>query len=129
MAWLFRANILLVIVVGLAGVAAALMFWPSGQLGRAVPQSLKSGDQEIVWLREATNTGWERFVAAVRRLHANRPDLELDDVNAFPGHTTAVPELSIPAEGQKANLWFRWYKLTGDQGTAQWVQALAQQDP
>jgi hypothetical protein len=129
MAWLFRANILLVIVVGLAGVAAALMFWPSGQLGLAVPRPLKSGDQEIVWLREATNTGWERFVAAVRRLHADRPDLELDDVNAFPGHTTAVPELSIRAEGQKSHLWFRWYKLTGDQGTAQWVQALAKRDP
>src|SRR5260370_18889920 len=82
-----------------------------------------------MWRREATKPGGDRFVAAVGRLHAARRDLELDDANAFPGHTTAVPELSIRAEGQKSHLWFRWYKLTGDQGTTQWVQALAKRDP
>jgi hypothetical protein len=129
MHWLFRANILMVIVVGLAVVAGGLMFWPSGQPGRAVPLTLKAGDQEIVWLREATNTGWERFVAAARRLHADRPDLELNDANAFPSLTTSVPELSVRGEGQKSRLWFRWYKLTADQGTAEWVEALCRRDP
>jgi hypothetical protein len=97
---------------------------------QAVPKAIKSGDQEIVWLYPATNTAnWERFVSAARRFHADRPDLVLDDSNAFPSQTTAVPELAFSSGAGKSRLWFRWYKLTGDAGTREWVQALANRNP
>src|SRR6516165_6139842 len=117
MAWLFRSNFLVLVVAGLA-LAAAWVVWPfsgSGSSGQAVPKAIKAGDQEIVWLYPATNTAnWERFVTAARRFHADRPDLILDDSNAFPSQTTAVPELAFSFGAAKPRLWFRWYKLTGD---------------
>jgi len=97
MTWLFRSNFLVLIVAALA-LAAAWVVWPfsgSGSSGQAVPKAIKTGDQEIVWLNPATSAAnWERFVTAARRFHADRPDLLLDDSNAFPGQTTAVPELA-----------------------------------
>ena len=131
MSWLYRSNLLVLVVVALA-LAAAWVVWPfsgSGSAGQAVPSPLEKGDQEVVWLNPATAVNWERFVAAARRLVADRHELVLDDSNAFPSQTTAVPELAISWGQGKPRLWFRWYKLTGDLGTPQWVQALAQRHP
>jgi hypothetical protein len=113
--------------------AAAWVVWPLGMsnpTGQAVPKAIKTGDQEIVWLYPAINmSDWERFVSAARRFHADRPDLLLDDSNAFPSQSTGVPELAFYFKSGQPRLWFRWYKLTGEAGTHEWVQALAHRNP
>jgi hypothetical protein len=126
MKWLFRPSNLVLVSVALALSAGVLLVWPSNRdLARRVP----AGDQEIVWLNPATNAvSWERFVAAVHQLRTERPDLGLEvapEANPFPSQTTEVPELALAVRGRKGRLWFRWYKLTGDLGPGQWVEALA----
>jgi len=132
MNWLFRSNLLVLVVLGLA-LAAAWIVWPFGRLaptGQAAPKPLEGRDQEIVWLDPATSAvNWERFVAATRRFVADRKDITLDDSNAFPSQTTAVPEIALALGPGKPRLWFRWYKLTGDLGPRQWVRALAKRFP
>jgi hypothetical protein len=100
--------------------------------GSPVARPVPTGDAEVAWMNAATNVvGWERFVAAIRRLEG-KSDLGLkivDDSNAFPEQTTAVPELAITLGGQRRRLWFRWYKMTGDIGTSHWVDALMQRNP
>src|SRR4051812_7323911 len=83
-------------------------------------------------MNAATNVvGWERFVAAIRRLEKNEKlGLTIvDDSNAFPEQTTAMPELAVALAGHRGRIWFRWYKLTGDIGTSHWVDALLRRDP
>src|SRR5262249_6867337 len=136
MKWLFRPSTLVLVSVALALSAGALVLWPGAPTNRAMAQPVQEGDQEIVWLYAATNTApWERFVTAVSRtVHRLRsadiiPGLELDAQNAFPKQTTTVPELALSINGRKGKLWFRWYKLTGDQKTADWVRALLSRRP
>ena len=77
-------------------VAIALVLYLSGRRARK-PQSEPSS--------------WERFVAAVRRLQENAPELGLrlvDESNAFPVQTTSVPEMAITLGPGKGRLWFRW---------------------
>jgi hypothetical protein len=118
---------LLLLSVVLVGGAAALVLWSPPPAIRAAP--LRDGDAEIVWLDSATNeSSWERFVTAVdkagKQLQARYPDLQVEiGDNAFPMHTTTHPELAITVRG-KSRLVFRWYKLTSDQKTEQWVAAL-----
>ena len=133
---LLRPGVLVLVSAALLVGAAVLVLWPVWQGaggGRAVPQPVPEGDQEIVWLNAATtNVAWERFVAAVRRLQTDQPELQLQvvaDANAFPTDTTSVPELAVTVGGHTGRLWFRWYKLTGETGTVAWVQALAQRQP
>src|SRR5438093_13525792 len=94
MSWLYRSNLLVLMVVALA-LAAAWVVWPfsgSGSAGQAVPSPLEKGDQEVVWLNPATAVNWERCVAAARRLVSGRHQLVLDDSNACPSQPTAVAE-------------------------------------
>jgi hypothetical protein len=95
------------------------------------------GDHEIVWLYAATNTSaWERFVAAVRhtaqRLQDDYPGLEPEADEAFPRQTTAVPQVALPL-GRPGlpggRLVFRWYKLTSDWNTQDWVETLLERRP
>lgn len=114
-------------------IAAAVVFvigpgWRS--TGSTVARPVPAGDVEIVWMNAATNVvGWERFVAAIRRLETDDKLKIVDENNAFPEQTTAVPELAVAVPGKPGRLWFRWYKLTGDIGTSQWVEALLQREP
>ncbi|MBV9125963.1 MAG: hypothetical protein JO112_21640, partial [Planctomycetes bacterium] len=125
-----RPTVLVLLLMGLILVTAVARFWPLGANGGtpAVPLPVPDGDQEVAWLSNATSTvAWERFVAAVRRVPQDVPDLGLkiaDDSNAFPSQTTTTPELAVTIGTDKARLWFRWYKLTGDTGPAEWVPAL-----
>lgn len=132
---LFRPSILLPAWVALTLGALALVLGPSWQgvpANRAVPMPVPAGDQEVVWLNAATSAvGWERFVASIHLLQESS-DLDLqvvDDSNAFPSQTTAVPELAVTVRGRRERLWFRWYKLTGELDSSQWVRALARRDP
>jgi hypothetical protein len=126
---LLRPSLLVFVSAGLALVAGALMLWPR-DLDRAQPLPVTKGDCEIVWLNYATNSAaWERFVAAVRRARPGALHLEVDDSKAFPNETTEVPELKVGVRGKQGRLLFRWYKLTGDLKTSDWVAALMQRDP
>ncbi len=136
MRWLLRPYILVLVSAALVLSAAALVLWPRTPENKAIPQPVEKGDQEIVWLYAATNAApWERFVTAIKtakhRLEADHPELALqvDDQNAFPPQTTAVPELSLAVRGIKGRLWFRWYKLTSDLKTQDWVRALLDRRP
>jgi hypothetical protein len=135
MNWLFRPSLLVPAWAALTLIALFLLLAPTWQglpANRAVPRPVPAGDQEIVWLNNATNAvAWERFVAGVRLLEEHS-DLGLrvaDDANAFPGQTTAVPELAVTVGNNPSRLWFRWYKLTGELGADKWVQALVARDP
>jgi hypothetical protein len=131
MRWLFRPWLLLVLSATLALGAAALVWWPWAADTGPHPLTVADGEQEIVWLYSATSaSSWERFVTAVQTAAA-RPDLGLavDRGRAFPAETTAVPELTVSAQGSGGRLVFRWYKLTSDWKTEKWVQALAQRSP
>jgi hypothetical protein len=126
---LFRPAALVFLSAGLALVALALVLWPrEGDLAQPLP--VARGDREIVWLSPATNIrDWERFVTAVRRARPDHLELEVDEGKAFPGETTEVPELRVGVKGKQGRLLFRWYKLTGDLKTSDWVTALMQRDP
>src|SRR5436309_13255895 len=110
MTWPFRSNLLVLVVVALA-LAAVWVVWPfggAGATGQAVPRTLEKGDQEVAWLNPATSAvTWERFVAATRRFVADRHNFILDDSDAFPRQTTAVPELALSPGPGKPRLWFR----------------------
>src|SRR5581483_10262014 len=126
MKWLFRPSILVLVSAALAVGATALVVgpvWQGGRANRAVRRAVPEGDREIAWLNPATSaTTWERFVTAVRRVQADCPDLDLqvDDANAFPAQTTAVPELVLSLPGHGGRLWVRWYKLTADLKIHDW---------
>jgi hypothetical protein len=128
MKWLFRPSMLVLLSVVLAAGAAALVLRSPPQKIRAAP--LRDNEAEIVWLYSATSeSSWERFVTAVSKaveqLAAAHPDLQVQiDDNTFPRHTTDHPELAVTVRGGSARLVFRWYKLTSDQKTEQWVAAL-----
>ncbi len=136
MKWLLRPALLIVastaFVVG--AVAVALRTGPA--LARPDPLAVAAGDREIVWLYPATNAAaWERFVAAVRRapeaLRKDHPAVraEVSAALAFPRHTTAVPEVALSLGPEGGRLVFRWYKLTSDWNTRDWVEALLRRAP
>jgi hypothetical protein len=136
MKWLFRPSILVIVSAALAASALGLVFWPGRLEDKPIPLPVQDGDQEIVWLYTATSQGpWERFLkgvdTAVKGLQTVSPDLdlEIDKQGAFPVETTAVPEVVVTARGTKGRLRFRWYKLTSDQKTPDWVNALLERRP
>jgi hypothetical protein len=126
-----RPSSLVPISVALAFSAALVVIWPGLTQSRTQVLPLAGEDQEIAWLYAATNSApWVRFVAAAR--HARQRlarletplNLEIDETNAFPAQTTAVPELMLAVPAVKGSLRVRWYKLTSEQKTADWVKAL-----
>lgn len=114
---------------------AILLIWPlwdAVPAREARPRPVARGDQEVVWLNAATSAvAWERFVTALRQVQGERGEagLRLDDGNAFPLQTTAVPEVALYRQGEKSRLWIRWYKLAGDLQGDDWVEALTQRTP
>jgi hypothetical protein len=102
--------------------------------GRPEPLDVTAKDQEIAWLYPANNLPtWERFVAAMQqvgdRLQAEHPDLEIQDAAAFPEQTTATPEIALKWKSSGRRLVIRWYKLTSQQKTDDWVEALIRRQP
>lgn len=136
MKWLFRPSILVLLSAGLALSAMALVLWPRPLEDRAAPLAVPDGDQEVVWLYTATSYGpWERFIkgveTVVERLQHTAPNLgiEINWQSAFPDETTAVPEVVLSAKGTTGRLRFRWYKLTSNLKTPDWVRALLARRP
>ncbi len=129
MTWLFRPTNLVLLAAALAVAAAALVLWPPAP-DRSGPLPVPAGDQEIVWLNHATNVrDWERFATAVRRARLPGLDVEVDESRAFPRETTVVPEIRLGVRGKAGRLLIRWYKLTGDMKTSDWVRALRARRP
>jgi hypothetical protein len=138
MNWFFRPSILVVVSIALLVGALTLMLpgvWEEGKGNPPTPLPVADNEREIVWLYSATSAAtWERFVTAVgkagKQLQADHPDLEvhIDDA-AFPRQTAVVPQLSLTMNNGKQRLLFRWYKLTSEGKTAQWVEALMRRRP
>ncbi|HZY83937.1 MAG TPA: hypothetical protein VFE78_03845 [Gemmataceae bacterium] len=136
MKWLLRPSLLIVASTAFVVGALAVALRTGPALTRPAPLPVADGDREIVWLYAATNPGaWERFVAAVRRapegLRKDHPDVraEFSGAVAFPEHTTAVPEVALSFGPGRGRLVFRWYKLTSDWNTHDWVEALLKRAP
>jgi hypothetical protein len=127
MKWVLHPSLLLFIAVALAVAAGVLMYLTPTVEARAEPQPVQPGDQEIVFLYQATSPTWERFVSAVRRLQ--RRGIIVDASQAFPQQSTAVPELAFSPPSGKGRLVCRWYKLTSAQKVGDWVEALLRRSP
>jgi hypothetical protein len=128
---LLQPSLLLIASLALAVAAAYLIFWTPVQDARAEPRPVRPGDREIVFLYQATSAAtWERFVSAAERSAKNSAGkLILDEVEAFPRQTTAVPEFTLTPVSGEGRLIFRWYKLTGSQKVGDWVNALFRRSP
>lgn len=126
----------LVAAVAAAGGVAA---WRTGFLtatSQVLVRPVPPGHREIAWIAPATSgDSWERLVAALKQLQidwskfhpAQQLDLALD--KAFLDLTADVPEISLGLSGPKGpRLWIRWYKLSGDSDSRQWVAKLRERD-
>ncbi len=122
--------------VGLAGyfVGKSLGLWaaPNQASVRPVP----AGHQEIAWIAPATSgDAWERLVAALAQLQeqgskrSGSATLHLDLDKAFLDLSAEVPEIALALGGSSApKLWVRWYKLSGDNNSRQWIASLQKRD-
>lgn len=106
----------------------ALGFFGTATAARARP--VPKGDQEIAYIQAATSgSSWDRFLAGIRRLKEEFPDLEIDETNAYPDQTAVVPEIALSFKGCPSKLWIRWYKMTSEAGIRDWVAELARRNP
>ena len=135
MKWLTRPSVMAIASAALVVGAALLVLRSPPAQSKPAPAAVADADREIVWLYTATNpASWERFVASVRRaakrLREDGIDVEAQVGDAaFPKQTTAVPEVALSLPGVGRRLVFRWYKLTSDWKTRDWVEALMRRRP
>src|SRR5262249_32917926 len=122
----------LALVVGAIGVglAAARLGWFRSSRAGPDPRPVPSGGCEIAWLTNpASFETWETFVWGVKRAEmagdGGLSGLQVDDSEAFPVHTTVVPEIVVRRNGYAGSLRIRWYKVTDDATQEDWVKALA----
>lgn len=129
--FLFRPSILIALSAAVVGGAIVVLFQRPPTQGRPTPLPVSDGEREIVWLYPATSAAtWQRFVAAVRRTaQRGQADIQADDRSAFPSETTTVPQVSLSIGAAGGRLVFRWYKLTGDWKTSDWIAALLNRQP
>jgi hypothetical protein len=125
-------SLVILFVLGAAFVATSsrLTWFRTDRIG-AHPHPVPDGDQELAWLHNPTSfESWDNFVWAMKRaemaLNGGPPDLEVDDAEAFPSRTTAVPELIVRRKGYAGSLRIRWYKVTDEATQEAWVNALAE---
>lgn len=122
--------------VGLAGYLAAWTLGIWNAPGQAQVRPVPPGHQEIAWIAPATSgDAWERLVAALKLLQQDWPKLQrgatldVDLDKAFLDLTADVPEVGLRLGPGDANkLWVRWYKLSGDTDSRQWIVNLRQRD-
>jgi hypothetical protein len=135
MRFLRRPAMILLAVVAVFAIGAAVWMGLVGASSRLPkPLSVPTGDREIAWLHN-TSAGetWSLFVIGIKRIEmpvSGQPSgLTVDDSNAFPAQSTAVPELVISRAGFAGKLRIRWYKVTSESPTEDWVNALALRQP
>ncbi len=124
---LFRLSNLVVLVAVVALGVLAWLFWGRSAGNQPQPLPLGPGEAEVVWLQTASNTsGWERLVTAAVRAHEQRPELlvDVDEKTTFPPQSTDIPQFAVRLQGRPGKLLFRWYKITADWKTSDWVRAL-----
>jgi hypothetical protein len=63
------------------------------------------------------------------RLRGDHPGLQAEVEAAFPQQTTAVPVVSLSWPTSGPRFVFRWYKLTSDWKTRDWIEALLKRQP
>jgi hypothetical protein len=129
--------LLLVVLGSVIAATVGVGVWAFGfrqPSGLPRPLTVPSGDQEIAWLHNTTDgSTWALFVIGLKR--AEMPvdgvpsELTVDDTNAFPEQTTLVPEVVLTRAGYAGKCRVRWYKISGEASTSDWVQALAARDP
>lgn len=127
MQWRWLLFLSLFAGIGLAGWFVVRRLDAPGQAGvRPVPP----GDHEIAWIAPATSgDGWERLVAALTQLQQAGTVLHVDLDKAFLDLTADVPEIALRQGGPQApRLWVRWYKLSGDNTSRQWIASLQARD-
>jgi hypothetical protein len=96
----------------------------------ATPSPVPAGDYEIAWIHTTTNPQtWERLVAAAFQIRRDFPGVQVDDSRAFLDQTAAVPEVVLTVPGRADRLRIRWYKLSSEVNTKDWVKALAARNP
>ncbi|AWM36117.1 hypothetical protein GobsT_61160 [Gemmata obscuriglobus] len=118
-------------------VLGAVGAWALGRSGwfgatAAEPRPVPDGDLEIAWLHVPTSTDtWENFVWGMKRAEMSTlpTGLKVDDRQAFPTRTTAVPEIVLSRDGFAGKVHVRWYKITNDASYTTWAQALAARAP
>ncbi|MBA4187513.1 MAG: hypothetical protein C0467_05785 [Planctomycetaceae bacterium] len=123
------------LIVSLAG-AAGIVFVPGLRSTKltARPRPVPENDREIAWLHNPTSfETWEHFVWGVKRAEmagdGGPAGLVVDDSEAFPDKTTAVPEVVIRRAGFTGAIRIRWYKITDATTQEDWVKALARSNP
>src|SRR5262245_19188011 len=128
--WNTMRRILTTLVVVLFAVAVAVAVREVVRQKPATPSPVPAGDYEIAWIHTTTNPQtWERMVAGCFQLTREFPGVQVDDSRAFLDQTAAVPEVAFTVPGRADRLRIRWYKLSSDVNTADWVRALARRNP
>jgi hypothetical protein len=98
------------------------------------PLSVPAADREIAWLNTTSaNEGWSLFVIGIKRMempvNGQPSGITVDDSNAFPAQSTAVPELVISRANTPGKLRIRWYKFSSEATIEDWIAALAERQP
>jgi hypothetical protein len=118
------------LIVVLLGVCVALATRELLRTRPATPSPVPAGDYEIAWIHTTTNPQtWERLVAAAFQIRREFPGVQVDDSRAFLDQTAAVPEVVLTVPGRADRLRIRWYKLSSEVNTKDWVKALATRNP
>src|SRR5271157_3665231 len=92
--WLSLAGIVVAVVLLLRGFG---LFGPAVLAGA---RDLPPGHQEIAFISPATSpSNWERLVAGVHIVKKDFPGLIVEEDNAFPDQTAAVPEIGLRFAG------------------------------
>ncbi|MCS7044722.1 MAG: hypothetical protein NZO58_00040 [Gemmataceae bacterium] len=126
-----RGYLILVGMIGVGVVAGSgvLVLQRAVTANHARVRPVPAGDQEVAWIAPATSgDSWERLVAALEVLverwpkeaAAAAPSIEI--ARAFLDLTADVPEISVSFGAGK--LWIRWYKLSGEADSRQWIAHL-----
>lgn len=124
-----RQALLLFVVLG-SGVAIAFLLRANFDRPMTRAKPVPEGDVEIAWIHTTTNAQtWERFVAGIQQTGRQWPQLHVDDSRAFLDQSADIPEVVVSLPNRPGRILFRWYKLSSDVNTKEWVRVLAQRDP
>lgn len=118
------------LIIVLLGVSVGLGAREFLRTRPASPSPVPAGDYEIAWIHTTTNPQtWERLVAAAFQMKRDFPGVQVDDSGAFLDQTASVPEVVLTVPGRADRLRIRWYKLSSEVNTKDWVKSLSARNP